>query len=148
TVSITINPANDAPVANPQSVSTNEDTPIVIVLSGSDIDGNSLTFFPATTPVNGTLSSITQLTATTAQVTYTPNLNFNGGDNFTFRTNDGSLNSAPATVSITINPVNDAPVAVDDVDTIGEDGTLVRPFGVYTSNDTDVDGQALTIINA
>ncbi len=105
TVSITVNPVNDAPVADAQSASTNEDTAKVITLSGSDVDGDALTFQVTGSPAHGTLSG------TAPNLTYTPAANYNGPDSFQFVVNDGTVNSSPAAVSITINPVNDAPVA-------------------------------------
>ncbi|MBU4483368.1 MAG: S8 family serine peptidase, partial [Actinobacteria bacterium] len=98
TVSITINPVNDAPVANPQSVQTPQDTPIAITLTGSDVDNDALTFILATIPVNG------MLTGTVPNLTYTPKSGFIGSDNFTFKVNDGLVDSNIATVSITVTP--------------------------------------------
>ncbi|MCW5844141.1 MAG: tandem-95 repeat protein, partial [Caldilinea sp.] len=105
TVRITIAAVNDAPTANAQSVTTAEDTPLAISLTGSDIDGDSLTFAVATPPQNGTLSG------TAPNLTYTPAANFNGSDSFTFQASDGTATSAPATVAISVTPVNDAPSA-------------------------------------
>lgn len=101
TVEIDVTPVNDAPVADPQSVNTNEDDDIAVTLTGSDIDGDALTYSIVSGPANGSLSG------TAPNVTYTPNANFNGSDSFTFRVNDGTENSATATVSITIAPVDD-----------------------------------------
>lgn len=133
TVSITVTPVNDAPVANNQSVTTPEDTPRAITLVGTDVDGDSLTYSIVSGPANGTLSG------SGANRTYTPNANFNGTDTFTFRVNDGTVNSNVATVTITVTPVNDAPVSFAQSITTPEDtarsGTLVA---------TDVDGDALT----
>jgi subtilisin family serine protease len=106
TVSITVNPANDAPVADPQSIGVIEDTPRALTLTASDIDGNPLTFAIVTPPSKGTVSG-----GTGAARTYTPNSNATGADSFTFKVNDGTVDSAPATISITISPVNDAPSA-------------------------------------
>ena len=92
-----------APVANAQSVSTNEDTALPVTLTGSDANGHALTFSIVSNPSNGTL------TGSGASRTYTPNANFNGADSFTFRTTANSVNSTTATVSITVNPVNDVP---------------------------------------
>src|SRR5207249_9273472 len=105
TVSITVTAVNDAPVANAQSVSTAEDTAKAITLTSSDPDGPVTNFTVVAMPTNGVLSG------TAPNLTYTPNANFNGGDSFTFKVNDGSLTSAVATVSITVTAVNDAPVA-------------------------------------
>jgi CSLREA domain-containing protein len=103
-VNITVNPVNDPPVANPQSVVTDEDTPLNIFLSGSDVDSASLSFIIVTPPAHGSFG------ATTApNLTYTPTANYNGPDSFTFKINDGSADSNIATVAITVNAVNDAP---------------------------------------
>lgn len=105
TVSITVTPLNDAPLANDQSVTTPEDTAVAVTLSGSDVDGDTLGYIIVTQPVHGTLSG------TAANLTYTPAANYIGPDNFTFKVNDGSVDSNVATVSITVTPVNDAPLA-------------------------------------
>ena len=104
------------PTANGQSVTTNEDTPKPITLSGSDPGSANLTFSVVSGPANGTLGSIGTVTCAgtsprncTANVTYTPNANYNGADSFSFKVNNGTQDSSAATVSITVNPVNDAP---------------------------------------
>ncbi|MBI4199716.1 MAG: tandem-95 repeat protein, partial [Chloroflexi bacterium] len=106
TVSITITPLNDAPVAEAQSVSTLEDTSKTITLAAFDVDGDTLTYSIVRSPSSGTLSTVVG-----SQVTYTPNANFNGSDSFTFKVNDGAVDSNEATVSITVVSVNDPPVA-------------------------------------
>ena len=88
---------NVAPVAQAQSVSTNEDTALPITLAGTDADNNPLTYSIVTQPANGTLSG------TAPNLTYTPSANYNGSDSFTFKVNDGSVDSTVATISITIN---------------------------------------------
>jgi serine protease AprX len=98
TVNITINPINDAPAANAQSVTTTKDTQVAIALTGSDVDGDTLTFSIVDAPTNGLMSG------TAPNLTYTPNTGFVGNDSFTFKVNDGSLDSITATVSITVNP--------------------------------------------
>src|SRR5439155_612406 len=128
TVSITVTPANDAPVANNQSVTTPEDTATNLVLTGSDVDGSALTFVIVSGPTNGVLSAVN---TNTGALTYTPNTNYNGADSFTFLVNDGTANSAVATVGITITPVNDAPFANGQCVTTPEDTAtnLVRAEG-------------------
>jgi hypothetical protein len=101
--SVPVAMVNQAPSAIAQSPATNEDTPVGIILTGSDPDADPLTFLVGTGPTRGTLSG------TPPNLTYTPTLNLNGPDSFTFTVSDGSITSAPATVSITVNPVNDAP---------------------------------------
>ena len=97
--------ANLAPVATSKSVTTDEDTPLVITLSGSDENGDALTYSVLSQPTKGVL------TGTAPNLTYSPSANSNGSDSFTFKVSDGSLDSATATVSIAVTPVNDAPTA-------------------------------------
>jgi Tfp pilus tip-associated adhesin PilY1 len=132
TASITVTPVNDPPQATGQAVSTNEDTPLAIALSGSDPDGGTLTWIVGT-PANGTLSG------SGANRTYTPNPNFNGADSFQFRVSDGTTSTAIMTVSITVNPVNDAPVTGPANATTAEDTATT-----ITLPGTDVDGDTLT----
>ncbi|WP_206818015.1 FG-GAP-like repeat-containing protein, partial [Chroococcus sp. FPU101] len=101
-----------APVANNDTATTNEDTSIVINILSNDTDANNnisnSTVVIVTAPTNGsyTINSIT------GAVTYTPNANYNGTDSFTYRVSDTTSNvSNLATVNITVNAVNDAPVA-------------------------------------
>ena len=108
TVSVTVTPAPDAPVAQDAVVSTAEDTQIDGALLASDADGDALSFSPVTGAANGTVDILSDGT-----FTYTPAADFNGTDSFTFRAFDGGLYSEPATVTINVTPVNDPPVAVD-----------------------------------
>jgi uncharacterized protein (TIGR03382 family) len=104
TVSIEVDPMPDPPTALPQTVTTLEDQPVVLTLSGTDPDGQSLNLATTTQPAHGTLSG------TPPNVTYTPGLDFNGADAFDFTVDDGTA-TATATVSITVSSVNDVPVA-------------------------------------
>jgi uncharacterized repeat protein (TIGR01451 family) len=115
---------NRAPMATAQSVSTAEETAKTVTLSGSDPDGDSVGFKITSLPAHGALyegsSELGTHIASAGfvlagnQVTYVPNPNYNGPDSFSFGTNDGILDSTPATVSLTVTPVNDAPTANDD----------------------------------
>jgi DNA/RNA endonuclease G (NUC1)/predicted extracellular nuclease len=104
-VSVTINPVNDSPTANSQSVNTNSNTPVVITLTGSDVEtpSGSLTYTVTSGPSHGSLSG------TGANRTYTPGLNYSGPDSFQFTVTDNGDGSSPAltssagTVSITVN---------------------------------------------
>lgn len=96
---------NQPPIANPQSVTTAEDIPLAITLTGSDPDGDTLNYTVLTTPTNGTLGGIAP------NLVYTPTLNYNGTDSFTFVVDDGLETSAPALVDLEVSPVNDPPVA-------------------------------------
>ena len=104
-------PGNRRPVALHQSVTTPEDTPRAIALAGTDPDADPLTYTIASWPANGTLAG-TPPNVTYLPATNYPGSNFNGADSFTFAASDGSLASAVATVSITVTPVNDPPVAL------------------------------------
>jgi hypothetical protein len=95
-VAITVSPANDAPVANGASFSTNQDTPVGITLTGSDVDGDALSYAVVTTPSHGSLSG------TAPNLTYTPSAGYSGPDSFTFVANDGQVNSAAATLNLTV----------------------------------------------
>lgn len=139
TVNLTVSPLNDAPTVSPGSATTPEDTPIVLTVVGSDGDGNALSFFAATQPQHGTLSDFDG-----NKVTYTPAPNYNGADSFTFKANDGKVDSSAATFALTVTPVNDAPVAANDAYTTREDVPLSIAAPGVLGNDTDIEGDALT----
>jgi len=141
--------AQAKPVAGPVAPqTTDEDVAKTIILTGSDADGDPLTFSISAIPAHGSLSAITQLTPTSASLLYTPIGNYSGPDSFRFRVNDGIVTSnAPgALVSITVTPVNDAPVAVDDDTTVAE-GSGANAIAVL-GNDSDADGDTITITSA
>ncbi|MSU57823.1 MAG: tandem-95 repeat protein, partial [Pedosphaera sp.] len=112
-VSLTVLPVNDPPVALAQSVALDEDTTVTLTLGAFDVDGDPLTFSVGA-PAHGSL------TGSPPNLTYRPNTNFNGPDNFLFSVSDGQTNSLPATVSIMIRPVNDAPFAKISVSPLAE----------------------------
>jgi hypothetical protein len=132
-VDIIVTPVNDAPLAADQPVSTAEDTAIGITLTATDVDGDPLAYAIVAGPTHGALSG------TAPALTYTPAANYNGPDSFTFKANDGTVDGNTATVSITVTPVNDAPVAADQTLTTAEDVPLV-----ITLSATDVDSNPLT----
>jgi len=101
TVSIIVTAENDTPTATSQSFSLNENGSLDILLTGNDVDGNLLTFSVVDEPTNG------QLVRTVPNVSYIPNENYVGSDSFTFKANDGLLDSDIATISLTINQVDD-----------------------------------------
>ena len=149
TVSIRVDPVNDAPVTMPDAYTTPEDTTLSVKLlytagvldNDRDPDGNRILAVSYTAPSNGTLT-----TNGSGEFTYTPNLNFNGTDSFTYRATDGSLSSAPETVTITVRAVNDDPVVHDDSYSVPEDGVLVVPVSTgLLANDSDPDGDRLQV---
>ena len=142
TVDITVNPINDPPVASDDVDTTDEDTPVTVSVldNDSDVDGDTLTVTNATDPANGSV-----VINADGTITYTPDPDFNGTDTFDYTISDGNGVTDTATVDITINPINDDPVANDDADTTDED----TPVTVSVlDNDTDVDGDTLTVTNA
>ncbi len=90
------------PIATPDSINSFENQTVPVLLSGTDPQKLPLVFSIVTMPTHGTLGPITQSAPNLAQVTYTPNLNYLGTDSFTFKVNNGSLNSSPATVTLTV----------------------------------------------
>jgi hypothetical protein len=135
-ISITGTAGNNAPTATPQSVSTAEEVPLAITLTGTDPESDPLTFAVVTGPSNGTLSG------TAPNLTYTPNANYNGADSFTFTASDATLTSAAATISITVTAANDAPTATTIPNQAAIEGTA---FNLDVSgNFTDADNDVLT----
>src|SRR4030095_13880342 len=133
TVTITVAAVNDVPVANSESVATDEDTAKTITLAATDAEGSTLTYTVVTGPAHGTLSG------TAPAVTYTPAANYNGPDSCTFTANDGTADSNVATVTITVRAVNDAPVASDETVTTDEDTAKVVTLAA-----TDAEGSPLS----
>ena len=134
-ISITVNSVNDLPVAGDQTLSTNEDTALLGTLTATDVDGDALSYSQLAAPAHGTLS----ITASTGAFTYTPAANYHGPDSFTFTVNDGHSGTDSGLISITVNSVNDLPVAGDQTLSTNEDTALT---GTLTA--TDVDGDTLT----
>lgn len=129
---ITVIAANAVPVANNQDIALDEDNAYDITLSASDADaGDVLTYQVVTQPGHGSL------TGTAPNLTYAPEADYNGTDSFTFKANDGKVDSNTATVSLTVNSVNDAPVlgAIADI-TVNEGETIgITPQAIDADND-------------
>jgi VCBS repeat-containing protein len=137
---------NRAPVATDDAYSTAEDTILTVAAPGvltndSDPDGNPLTAVLVSGPSHGTLTL-----NGTGSFSYTPATDFAGSDSFSYRASDGTLTSNPATVTISVTAVNDAPTAAGEAYSTAEDTALtVAPPGVL-ANDTDPDGEPLTAV--
>ena len=141
TVNLTINRVNDKPTAHPGTAIVNEDGSIEILLGGSDLEtpADSLvyTVFPGTPPLPGNIWNTEHGTlkrTDNRKYLYTPALNYNGPDSFTFLVTDtgdptGSqyqvLNSDPASVAITVVPANDRPTATGQNAAVQEDGSVL-----------------------
>lgn len=133
--------ANTAPVANADSATVVEDTSTILTVlaNDTDADSNTLTITGFTTPAHGAVTSNAGAT-----LTYVPTANYSGADTFEYTISDGNGGTATATVSVTVTPVNDAPVAVADVNN-SVIGTVLIPV---LANDTDADGNTLTLVSA
>ena len=141
TVSITVGAVNDAPVANADSIAATEDTPASgnVLANDTDVDGDALTAILVSGPAHGSLTLNPD-----GSFTYTPAANYNGPDSFTYKANDGQADSNVATVSITVGAVNDAPVA--RCRQHRGHGRHAGSAATCSTNDTDVDGDALNAI--
>ncbi len=146
TVTVTVNAVNDAPVAVADSDETDEDNAVdVDVLDNdSDVDEDELTPMVVDQPTNGSAAVVD--VDGSWYIRYTPDEHFNGSDSFTYKVNDGTEDSNTVTVDITVNAVNDAPVAVADSPEVGEDDGATLLTATLLSNDTDVEDDTRTIV--
>jgi VCBS repeat-containing protein len=142
TVTIDVLPVNDTPIANASTLSVTEDIVATSMLTGTDIDGDSLTY---TLIENGKKGTVSLTNSQTGAFAYVPNANANGSDFFTFKVNDGKVDSQIVTVDVNINAVNDAPVAAQDLFHIEEDNTLTVSTSIL-QNDVDVENDPLTAV--
>ena len=142
TVQVTVNSVNDPPVAVDDADTTPEDTPITMTVLGNDTDpdGDPIDVVLATDPAHGTTVVNGDNT-----ITYTPDLNWTGTDTYTYEITDNNGGFATATVTITVTPVNDPPVANDDLYSTSEDTPLIVPLPGLLTNDTDPENDTLTI---
>ncbi|MCQ4346918.1 Ig-like domain-containing protein, partial [Pseudomonas stutzeri] len=143
TLTLTVTPVNDAPLANDDSLAATEDTPVTfsaadLLGNDSDVDGDSLSIASVTSGTGGT--AVLNADGT---VTFTPDADFNGVATFSYTVTDGNLVSNTATVTVNVAPVNDAPVGQPDTVFISEGTTSM--FGSVLDNDTDADLDSLVV---
>ncbi|MDR6965912.1 hypothetical protein J2X29_003892 [Shewanella putrefaciens] len=138
---ITVTNVNDAPVAISSTVTLEEDSSVMITLMGEDVDNDPLTYEVVSQPESGTLAQHGTVWL------YTPEKDFNGADQLSFIAKDAELSSEPAIITINVTPVNDDPQAVDDAYTLTRSINDIYTLAVL-ENDTDVDGDTLTIDGA
>ncbi|WP_210607808.1 tandem-95 repeat protein [Priestia flexa] len=134
TVTINVLPVNDPPITGNLFFTIPEDNSLAGQVTATDVDGDPLTFSLQNPPVNGTV-----LVNADGTFTYTPNLNYNGSDQFTVLVSDGQGGTAVSTVFITITPVNDGPVIPNYTFTTEEDSPVIANVVAF-----DVDGDPLT----
>jgi VCBS repeat-containing protein len=145
TVWITVNPVNDPPVANDDSYSVDEDNALSVVAPGvlgndNDPENNPLSAVLIDDVSHGVLSLNSD-----GSFDYIPDSNFNGVDIFIYQASDGTASSENASVTITVESINDPPIANDDYVTVDEDSfdNLIDVL----ANDDDVEGEDITITN-
>ncbi len=138
---LTVTNTNDAPVVANSSATLEEDTPLSLTLTAQDPDQDQLSYQIVTQPEHGTVS------LQGALLVYTPEQDFNGSDSIGYIAKDAELSSAPATISLTVTAVNDNPVILDDSYTLQRTDSNQYQLAVL-ANDTDVDGDTLTIDGA
>ena len=137
--SVTVTAVNDGPVAVDDEAVTDEDTPVTIdaLANDTDPDGDDLVISDATVPADqGTVEIVG------GEILFTPAPDFNGEATISYVAQDTDGNQTPAQITVTVNPINDAPVAVDDVADTTDGSPVVIDL---LANDTDVDGDTLEI---
>ena len=160
TIAVTVAPANDVPVAASSTLSASEDAASVqITLSATDSDvGDAVTSFTlGTLPASGTFysdaaltvpvgtGSVVTATGGSATIYFKPNANFNGPVTFNYTASDGDGSSAPATVTINVAAINDAPVATDGMLSANEDGGPVMIDVASLISDVETADAGLTV---
>lgn len=141
TVAITVKAVNDAPVALDDGYVVEEDASLTVAAPGvtgndADVDGDAFAAVLVSAPAHGAVSL-----SADGSFTYSPEGNFNGVDRFTYRATDGAAESAVATVAVTVNPIDDAPVAAADGPYLG---IVDRALSLDGSASNDVEGSPLT----
>ncbi|MGS6582006.1 tandem-95 repeat protein [Vibrio diabolicus] len=141
TANLDIKPVNDAPIATNDAIQTDEDSQVVIdvLANDSDIEGDDLSITSASVSEEQGIVEIVD-----GKLVFTPAENFNGNATISYTISDGELEDE-AQVSVTVNSVNDAPIALNDA-TITEEDTSVTID--VLPNDTDIDGDTLSIESA
>lgn len=121
---------DNAPVCSDLIIRTDEDTPVQVAPACTDVDGNSLTYSIVTQPFSGSASVVA------GNLSYSPALYYNGADSFTYKANDGFLDSAPATVNVTVEGVPNPPTGINlSANTVEVDS----PAGTLVSNLSTID---------
>ena len=141
TVTVNITPVNDSPTATGGTLTVSEDGTAVsgdLTASASDVDGDTLILSGVSAASHGTVTNNGDGT-----VTYEPFANYNGVDSFMYEISDGKGGTTNSTINVTVTSVNDVPVAANDFLAVNED--IAKTSGNLTGNDTDADGDTLSI---
>jgi VCBS repeat-containing protein len=137
---------NTPPQSADDAYSTDEDSILIVpapgvLMNDNDVNGDGLTAVLDTAPTHGTVTLNSD-----GSFNYVPDDDYNGSDSFTYHADDGTNEGNVATVTITINPTNDAPEAVNDSYNVVTGNTLAVSAPGVLGNDTDLDGDALTAV--
>jgi hypothetical protein len=129
TVTVTVTGVNDPPTAADVELTTTEDTAVSTAGDVGDVDGDDLTLSVVDDPEHGTVALVA------GKLQYTPDADYSGEDSFTYRASDGSAQSSPATVAVTVTEVADVPVvgAIADVSAVYSDA--ITPFTVSATDE-------------
>lgn len=139
-LTLSIGPVNDMPIASSPAIVTNEDTPKTGIITASDVDGDLVSYLLSTPPVNGTV-----VINPDGTYTYTPAPNFNGNDTFIVTVSDGKGGATTVIINVTVNAINDVPVASSPAVVTPED----KPTsGIVTASDADGDLLTFTLTTA
>ncbi|OAS16680.1 Ig-like domain-containing protein [Paenibacillus oryzisoli] len=133
TLTLTVTPENTVPTATSATYSVEANHVLTGTLGGYDADGDQLTYSVVTQPAHGTV------TLDGNGYTYTPTAGYSGPDSFSYKVNDGRVDSAPATVTLTVTPENTVPTATSATYSVEANTSLIRTLGGY-----DADGNPLT----
>ncbi|QSB20841.1 retention module-containing protein [Pseudomonas sp. 15A4] len=161
-LTVNVSSVNDAPVVDTTTGKGNEDTTIAVKLTGADVDGTIDHFNLVNTPANGTfysdaagtqpLTNLTNITASNngATIYFKPDANWNGSTPFTYTAvdNQGTASTTPATGTITVTPVNDAPVVNFGSITYTENGAatpIVKGFSITDVDSTELSSAKITL---
>ncbi|MEJ8838444.1 cadherin-like domain-containing protein [Ramlibacter sp. AN1133] len=144
TVTVNIAAVNDAPVGTTETLATNEDTPLSItpatlLANDSDIDGDTLSVIGVASGTGGSV------TLSGGNIVFTPGADFNGAGSFSYTVSDGHGGAATVAVTVNVAPVNDAPVTRNDTASTVLGLPVTIPASTLLANDTDAEGDTLTI---
>ncbi len=141
TIDVSVNPVNDVPVANDVAVTVTEDGSVTGNVVATDVDGDALSYTLQTGAAHGTVTINAD-----GSFQYQPVANYNGNDSFIVTVSDGQGGATNVTVSVTVTPVNDAPVVNPvTLSPVAEDGSIVITAADLLAGASDVDGDRLSI---
>jgi gliding motility-associated-like protein len=146
TLTVTVTPVNDAPVAIADTATVSEDTAttsIEVIANDTDVDSGDIL---SLTSVSTSGTGIVSINSDGFSVDYTPSANFNGTEVITYTVSDGT-DTATGTLTVTVTPVNDAPVAIADTATVSEDSATTSIDVIANDTDEEEDTLTLTLVN-